>query len=55
MPTECNVVPMGFARVDGRSVAANFAGGAITLLTLKDRPVSGRASAQGTRSENTAT
>ena len=30
MPTECNATRMGFARVDGRAVVADFEGGAIT-------------------------
>ncbi len=30
MPTECSAKPMGFARVDGRAVVADFDGGAIT-------------------------
>ena len=43
MPTECSAKPMGFARVDGRAVVADFEGGAITsnaggLLLGSDRP-----------------
>ena len=30
MPTECSATRMGFARVDGRAVVADFDGGAIT-------------------------
>ena len=30
MPTECSAKPMGFARVDGRAVVADFDGGVIT-------------------------
>jgi hypothetical protein len=30
MPTECGAKQMGFARVDGRAVVAEFGGGAIT-------------------------
>src|SRR3954466_15022258 len=43
MPTECSAKPMGFARVDGRPVVADFEGGAITsnagglLLGATDR------------------
>ena len=43
MPTECSAKPMGFARVDGRTVVADFEGGAITsnagglLLGATDR------------------
>lgn len=45
MPTECSAKPMGFARVDGRAVVADFAGGAITsnagglLLGATDRAI----------------
>ena len=45
MPTECSVKPMGFARVDGRAVVADFDGGAITsnagglLLGAADRAI----------------
>ena len=45
MPTECSAKPMGFARVDGRSVVADFEGGAITsnagglLLGATDRAI----------------
>ena len=45
MPTECSVKPMGFARVDGRAVVADFDGGAITsnagglLLGATDRAI----------------
>jgi hypothetical protein len=45
MPTECSAKPMGFARVDGRAVVADFEGGAITsnagglLLGATDRAV----------------
>ena len=45
MPTECSAKPMGFARVDGRSVVADFEGGAITsnagglLLGATDRTI----------------
>jgi Transposase DDE domain group 1 len=45
MPTECSAKPMGFARVDGRSVVADFGGGAITsnagglLLGATDRAI----------------
>jgi len=45
MPTECSVKPMGFARVDGRAVVADFEGGAITsnagglLLGATDRAI----------------
>ena len=45
MPTECSVKPMGFARVDGRAVVADFEGGAITsnagglLLGATDRTI----------------
>ena len=45
MPTECSAKPMGFARVDGRAVVADFDGGAITsnagglLLGATDRAI----------------
>jgi Transposase DDE domain group 1 len=45
MPTECSRKPMGFARVDGRAVVADFDGGAITsnagglLLGATDRGI----------------
>ena len=45
MPTECSAKPMGFARVDGRAVVADFEGGAITsnagglLLGATDRAI----------------
>jgi Transposase DDE domain group 1 len=45
MPTECSRKPMGFARVDGRAVVADFDGGAITsnagglLLGATDRAI----------------
>ena len=45
MPTECSVKRMGFARVDGRAVVADFDGGAITsnagglLLGAADRAI----------------
>ncbi len=45
MPTECSAKPMGFARVDGRAVVADFAGGAIAsnagglLLGATDRAI----------------
>jgi hypothetical protein len=45
MPTECSAKPMGFARVDGRCVVADFEGGAITsnagglLLGATDRAI----------------
>ena len=45
MPTECSATRMGFARVDGRAVVADFEGGAITsnagglLLGATDRTI----------------
>jgi hypothetical protein len=45
MPTECSAKPMGFARVAGRAVVADFEGGAITsnagglLLGATDRAI----------------
>ena len=45
MPTECSAERMGFARVDGRAVVADFDGGAITsnagglLLGATDRAI----------------
>ena len=45
MPTECSAKPMGFARVDGRAVVADFDGGEITsnagglLLGATDRAI----------------
>ncbi|MBA3325053.1 MAG: transposase, partial [Rhodobacteraceae bacterium] len=45
MPTECTAKLMSFARVDGRAVVADFAGGAITsnagglLLGATDRAI----------------
>src|SRR6187200_411659 len=45
MPTECSAKPMGFARVDGRAVVADFNGGEITsnagglLLGATDRAI----------------
>ena len=45
MPAECSAKPMGFARVDGRAVVADFDGGAITsnagglLLGATDRAI----------------
>ena len=45
MPTECSAKPIGFARVDGRPVVADFEGGAITsnagglLLGATDRAI----------------
>ena len=45
MPTECSSKPMVFARVGGRAVVADFAGGAITsdagalLLGAMDRAI----------------
>ena len=45
MPTECSAKPMGFARVAGRAVVADFDGGAITsnagglLLGATDRAI----------------
>ena len=45
MPTECSAKPMGFARVAGRAVMADFGGGAITsnagglLLGATDRAI----------------
>jgi hypothetical protein len=45
MPTERSAKPMGFARVDGRAVVADFDGGAITsnagelLLGATDRAI----------------
>ena len=45
MPTECSAKPMGFVRVDGRAVVADFEGGAITsnagglLLGATDRAI----------------
>ena len=45
MPTECSLKPMGFARVDGRAVVADFDGGEITsnaggpLLGATDRAI----------------